>query len=79
LNRHAREGAARFGAAVIAYARGEGTTRVEAASAAGATDPEAFGERIRRKTKRLAAEQHRRTAQRRPGPPEIRPGLTPRT
>lgn len=52
---------------------------MEAASAAGTTDPEAFGERIRRKTKRLAAEQHRRTAQRRPGPPEIRPGLTPRT
>ncbi|MFJ4633490.1 hypothetical protein [Streptomyces sp. NPDC088847] len=50
--------------AVFAYAEGEGTTWTEAAAAAGATDPEAFGERVRRKTKRLAAEQRRRFGQR---------------
>ncbi|MFE7070440.1 hypothetical protein ACFU96_10170 [Streptomyces sp. NPDC057620] len=51
---------------VLAYAYGEGTTWTEAAAVAGATDPEAFGERVRRKTRRLAAEQARRVAQRRP-------------
>lgn len=51
---------------VLAYAYGEGGTWTEAAAVAGATDPEAFGERVRRKAKRLAAEQRRRTAQRRP-------------
>ncbi|MFI6341413.1 hypothetical protein [Streptomyces sp. NPDC050535] len=48
---------------VFAYAEGEGTTWTEAAAAAGATDPTAFGERVRRKAKRLAAEQRRRIAQ----------------
>ncbi|MFD5015373.1 hypothetical protein [Streptomyces chartreusis] len=50
---------------VFAYAEGEGTTWTEAAAAAGATDPHAFGERVRRKAKRLAAEQRRRAEQRR--------------
>lgn len=54
-------------AVVIAYAEGEGTTWTEAATHTGAADPEAFGERVRRKTKRLAAEQQRRRAQRREG------------
>lgn len=47
-------------AVVFAYAEGEGTTWSEAAAHAAATDPDAFGERVRRKTRRLAAEQHRR-------------------
>ncbi|MFI9772940.1 hypothetical protein ACIHJG_39840 [Streptomyces sp. NPDC052415] len=51
---------------VFSYAGGEGTTWTEAATAVGATSPEAFGERVRRKAKRLAAEQLRRAAQRRP-------------
>ncbi|MFJ2163692.1 hypothetical protein [Streptomyces sp. NPDC087856] len=46
---------------VYAYAEGEGATWTEAATTVGSTDPEAFGERVRRKTKRLAAEQARRT------------------
>ncbi|MGW4983076.1 hypothetical protein [Streptomyces mirabilis] len=54
---------------VFAYAEGEGSTWTEAAAAAGAADPESFGERVRRKAKRLAAEQHRRGAQRRTAPP----------
>jgi hypothetical protein len=49
---------------VVAYGAAEGTTWAEAAAAAGAVDPEAFGERVRRKTKRLATEQRRRIAQR---------------
>ncbi|MGX1266811.1 hypothetical protein [Streptomyces phaeoluteigriseus] len=53
---------------VFAYAEGEGTTWTEAASAAGATDPIAFGDRVRRKANRLADEQRRRAAQRRPAP-----------
>jgi hypothetical protein len=53
---------------VFAYAEGEGTTWAEAAAAAGATDPEAFGERVRRRVRRLADEQRRRTAQRRTSP-----------
>ncbi|MEU2554690.1 hypothetical protein ABZ589_23945 [Streptomyces sp. NPDC013313] len=52
---------------VFAYAEGEGTTWTEAAAAVGAVDPEAFGERVRRKAKRQAAEQLRRLAQRREG------------
>jgi hypothetical protein len=48
---------------VFAYAEGEGTTWTEAAAVAGAADPDAFGERVRRKTRRLAAEQLRRVAQ----------------
>ncbi|MCF3132432.1 hypothetical protein [Streptomyces olivochromogenes] len=52
---------------VVAYAAGEGTTWTEAATVAGATAPEAFGERVRRKAKRLADEQRRRAAQRRSG------------
>ncbi|WP_143674355.1 hypothetical protein [Streptomyces caniscabiei] len=48
---------------VFAYAEGEASTWTEAAAFAGAAEPEAFGERVRRKTKRLAAEQHRRAAQ----------------
>nr|WSZ11939.1 hypothetical protein OH837_00525 [Streptomyces canus] len=51
---------------VFAYAEGEGTTWAEAAAAVGASDPAAFGERVRRKAKRLAAEQARRAGQRRP-------------
>jgi hypothetical protein len=54
-------------AVVLAYARGEGATWMEAAAAAGASYPKAFGERVRRKTKRLAAEQARRAEQSRPG------------
>jgi hypothetical protein len=50
---------------VYAYAAGDGTTWTEAAATAGAPDPEAFGERVRRKVKRLAAEQQRRTSLRR--------------
>ncbi|MFE4574630.1 hypothetical protein [Streptomyces chartreusis] len=49
-------------AVVFAYAEGEGTTWTEAATVAGVTDPAAFGERVRRKAKRIAAEQARRTA-----------------
>lgn len=48
---------------VIAYAAGEGTTWTEAAAAVGATAPQALGERVRRKAKRLATEQRRRAAQ----------------
>ncbi|MFJ4980349.1 hypothetical protein ACIP6X_34385 [Streptomyces coeruleorubidus] len=50
---------------VFTYVEGAGTTWAEAGAAAGATAPDAFGERVRRKTKRLAAEQRRRAAQRR--------------
>ncbi|MFD8726086.1 hypothetical protein ACFV2H_51340 [Streptomyces sp. NPDC059629] len=52
-------------ATVFAYAEGEGTTWAEAAAATGASDPVAFGERVRRKVKRLAAEQERRRASQR--------------
>ncbi|MFH8293037.1 hypothetical protein [Streptomyces sp. NPDC018059] len=55
---------------VMAYAAGEGTTWSEAAAAVGAAAPEAFGERVRRKAKRLAAEQLRRMTQRVSGPRE---------
>lgn len=54
---------------VFAYAEGKGTTWTEAATYASAEEPEAFGERVRRKAKRLAAEQRRRAEQRRPGLP----------
>lgn len=54
---------------VIAYAEGEGSTWTEAAAVAGAADPEAFGERVRRKAKRQAAEQHRRAALQQPHTP----------
>ncbi|MFD8566673.1 hypothetical protein [Streptomyces sp. NPDC059639] len=47
---------------VFAYAESEGTTWTEAAAHAGALHAEAFGERVRRKAKRLAAEQARRAA-----------------
>ncbi|MFI9772935.1 hypothetical protein ACIHJG_39815 [Streptomyces sp. NPDC052415] len=50
---------------VFAYAEGEGTTWAEAAAAIGSMDPYALGEPVRRKTKRLAAEQRRRAEQRR--------------
>lgn len=50
---------------VLAYAEGEGTTWTEAAAVVGTADPAAFGERVRRKVKRLAAEQRRRAAQQR--------------
>jgi hypothetical protein len=53
---------------VYAYAEGEGTTWTEAAAYADASDPQAFGERVRRKAKRLAAEQARRTALRNDAP-----------
>ncbi len=50
---------------LFALAEGEGTTWTEAAVATGAADPEELGERVRRKAKRLAAEQKRRAALRR--------------
>ncbi|PSK70910.1 hypothetical protein C6W96_19860 [Streptomyces sp. CS149] len=50
---------------LYALAEGEGTTWTEAAVATGAADPEELGERVRRKAKRLAAEQKRRAALRR--------------
>jgi hypothetical protein len=50
---------------VFAYAEGEGSTWAEAAAAAGATNPKAFGERVRRKARRQAAEQRRRAEQQR--------------
>ncbi|WAZ26578.1 hypothetical protein STRCI_008172 [Streptomyces cinnabarinus] len=52
-------------AVVFAYAEGEGTTWAEAATTIGSNDPDALGERVRRKAKRLAAEQRRRIGQRR--------------
>ncbi|WP_405966043.1 hypothetical protein OG613_43820 (plasmid) [Streptomyces sp. NBC_00015] len=52
----------------LAIAYGEGRTWTEAAAAAGAADPKAFGERVRRKAQRQAAEQRRRLAQRSAGP-----------
>ncbi|MFD5814823.1 hypothetical protein [Streptomyces sp. NPDC127038] len=58
--------------AVLAYAQGEGTTWTEAASVVGAVDPEAFGERVRRKARRLAAEQQRRAEHRHYGRSESR-------
>ncbi|MGP3683280.1 hypothetical protein ACTVZO_00960 [Streptomyces sp. IBSNAI002] len=45
---------------LFAYADGEGATWTESAAVAGACDPVAFGERVRRKARRLAAEQQRR-------------------
>ncbi|WP_086800003.1 hypothetical protein [Streptomyces caniscabiei] len=50
-------------AVVFAKAEVQGTTWTEAAAVAGVADAAAFGERVRRKTKRLAAEQRRRAAQ----------------
>ncbi|MFH9393760.1 hypothetical protein [Streptomyces sp. NPDC017556] len=47
---------------LFALAEGEGTTWTEAAAVTGAADPQKLGERVRRKAKRLAAEQRRRTA-----------------
>jgi hypothetical protein len=49
---------------VFAYAEGEGATWSEAAAFVGAPNPVATGERLRRKVKRLAAEQRRRLARR---------------
>ncbi|WAZ26579.1 hypothetical protein STRCI_008173 [Streptomyces cinnabarinus] len=49
---------------VFAYAEGDGATWTEAATVAGADEPEMFGERVRRKAKRLAREQARRAAAR---------------
>ncbi|MFE4830677.1 hypothetical protein [Streptomyces sp. NPDC056672] len=51
---------------VFVYAESEGATWTEAATVAGATDPQTFGQRVRRKVKRLAREQARRTANRHP-------------
>ncbi|MDX3696921.1 hypothetical protein [Streptomyces europaeiscabiei] len=64
LNRVLRGLAPAERATVFTYAEHKGTTWTEAAAAAGAggTDPGGFGERVRRKVKRLAAEQARRTA-----------------
>lgn len=59
---------------VFAYAEGEGSTWTEAAAHLGAAEPEAFGERVRRKAKRLAAEQQRRAAQLLPVRPVPCPG-----
>ncbi|MEU1516257.1 hypothetical protein ABZ490_29660 [Streptomyces sp. NPDC005811] len=55
-------------AVVFAYAEGAGATWTEAAAAVGSANPDAFGERVRRKAKRLAAEQRRRTEQCRTAP-----------
>ncbi|MER7377191.1 hypothetical protein [Streptomyces lanatus] len=52
---------------VFALASGEGETWTESAAVAGATDPTAFGERVRRKAQRLADEQRRRQQLRRVG------------
>ncbi|MET9459949.1 hypothetical protein ABZY05_33505 [Streptomyces canus] len=62
LNRVLRRLSPTERATVFTYAERGGITWAEAAAAAGAADPDAFGERIRRKIKRLAAEQARRTA-----------------
>ncbi|MFB8247288.1 hypothetical protein ACFC5X_19875 [Streptomyces sp. NPDC055952] len=51
-------------AVVFAHAENEGTTWTEAATVAGASEPKALGERVRRKTRRLAAEHNRRMVQR---------------
>jgi DNA-directed RNA polymerase specialized sigma24 family protein len=48
---------------VLAYAEADGTTWTEAAAAIGASEPASFGERVRRKVRRLAAELKRRAAQ----------------
>ncbi|WP_143675919.1 MULTISPECIES: hypothetical protein [Streptomyces] len=53
---------------VFALAEGAGTTWAEAAAVTGAAAPVDFGEQVRRKAKRLAAEQQRRAAQRWTGP-----------
>ncbi|MEU9413636.1 hypothetical protein AB0E08_49210 [Streptomyces sp. NPDC048281] len=53
---------------VFAYAEGDGATWAQAAAAAGAAKPEAFGDRVRRKAKRLADKQAWRAEQRRPRP-----------
>ncbi|MFJ2967623.1 hypothetical protein ACIPIC_35740 [Streptomyces collinus] len=70
---------------VFAYTAAAGQTWEEAAAVLGVCDPAAVGERVRRKVQRLAAEQQRRTAQRRveypgtstadPGPSGLAPPL----
>ncbi|MFH8701337.1 hypothetical protein [Streptomyces chartreusis] len=55
---------------VITYALGGPINWTEAGVSAGVADPAAFGERVRRKLKRLAAEQRRRLAQRSIGAPQ---------
>ncbi|MEU2554689.1 hypothetical protein ABZ589_23940 [Streptomyces sp. NPDC013313] len=64
---------------VFAYAESAGITWAEAAAASGATDPTAFGERVRRKVKRLADEQARRSRIRQAmdSSPESLPNLLP--
>ncbi|MFH8559879.1 hypothetical protein [Streptomyces sp. NPDC017988] len=47
---------------VVALAAGDGATWTEAAAHAGASDPTAFGERVRRKTRRLAVRAEERRA-----------------
>lgn len=47
---------------VIALATGDGTTWTEATAHAGASEPAAFGERVRRKTRRLAVRAEERRA-----------------
>ncbi|AGS73894.1 hypothetical protein B446_35678 (plasmid) [Streptomyces collinus Tu 365] len=54
---------------VFAYAEGLGTSWAEAAASVGVAEPEAFGERVRRKVHRLVGEQRRRAAQRCPRSP----------
>ncbi|MGW1537956.1 hypothetical protein [Streptomyces aureus] len=58
--------------AVLAYAQDDGITWTEAAGVVGAADPEAFGERVRRKAQRLGAEQQRRAEHRHYGRSEGR-------
>lgn len=48
---------------VVARATADGTTWTEAAQIVGVDDPKSFGERVRRKVKRLIDEQQRRRAQ----------------
>ncbi|MBX9363214.1 hypothetical protein [Streptomyces sp. WAC04114] len=62
---------------VFAYTVAAGRTWEEAAAVLGVRDPAAVGEQVRRKVKRLAAEQQSRTAQRRveyPGTSAADPG-----
>ncbi|MCX4768073.1 hypothetical protein OG562_45610 [Streptomyces sp. NBC_01275] len=62
---------------VFAYTAAVGRSWKEAAAVLGVRDAAAVGERVRRKVRRLAAEQRRRAAQRRveyPGTPPADPG-----
>jgi hypothetical protein len=64
---------------VIALATGDGTTWTEAAAHAGASDPAAFGERVRRKTRRLAVRAEERRAAARATTASALAGTEPQT